>query len=382
MAKQAQPSPNDEAHDADRHFMARALAIGYRHLGMTWPNPSVGAVLVRETPDGPVIISEGITARGGRPHAERVALEAAGEAARGATLYVTLEPCAHIGRDTPCANAVVASGVSRVVAGILDPDTRVAGQGFARLRDAGIAVHHGVLAEDAERLHRGHLRRVVLKRPAITLKMARTRDGFAGSGDPQKRLIITGDAANARTHLIRAHSDAILIGVSTANADDPHLGVRLPGMEHRSPVRVVFDSFLRINPDLQMVKTAVTMPTWVVTTAEADRVKEARLRDAGVDVLRVASRTDGILDPVEAMHRLAERGISVVLCEGGPTLAAAIAECDLADKIILVTGADPYGAPGLPALSPSLEHKLTHDFRLRTTEWAGRDEFSFYERVR
>lgn len=367
--------------EADRHFMMVALAVGYRNLGRTWPNPSVGAVLVADTPDGPKILSEGVTAAGGRPHAERMAIDSAGPAARGSTLYVTLEPCSHRGRAMPCADAIIAAGIRRVVAGILDPDERVAGHGFARMRDAGIAVISGVLADEARRLHRGHLKRVSAKRPFVTVKMARTKDGYAGSGT-HERLMITGEAANARTHMIRARSDAVLIGISTANADDPGLDVRLPGMEGRSPVRVVFDSALSINPELRLVKTACRMPTWIVAAEDADEGKAEQLREAGIDVMRVGYGADGRLDPAEAMHRLYDRGLSTVLCEGGPTLAQAIAGLDLADEIILVTGAEDFGAKGLLALSPQMERILERRFRLECTEWAGRDEFAFYGKVK
>ncbi len=359
--------------------MAVALAAGFRNLGLTWPNPSVGAVLVSRDKEGPVILSEGATAKGGRPHAERLALDAAGEKARGATLYVTLEPCAHMGRASPCADAIIAAGVGKVVAGILDPDLRVAGQGFTRICDAGIEVVTGVLADEARRLHCGHLSRVLRKRPSVTVKLARTRDGFA-AGTGSERLMITGEVANNRVHMMRAHTDAVLVGVNTANADNPRLDVRLPGMAGRSPVRVILDSNLSLNPELTVVTSAVERPTWVVTAVDAPAEREEKLRESGVDIMRVARLSDGRLDPVEALERLLDRGISNVFCEGGPTLASALAGHGLVDSVALITGAAELGTSGLAALSPEFDRMIKTDFTLVRTERAGHDEFAFYER--
>lgn len=380
---EVEPAPGSEytrlLRTTDEGFMRAALALGLRNLGRTWPNPSVGAVVVVQTSDGPQIITEGMTAQGGRPHAERIALDEAGRRAQGATLYVTLEPCAHHGRTAPCVDAVIAAGVKRVVAGILDPDLRVAGQGFARLREAGIEVDTGVLAGEASHLHRGHLRRVVENRPDIILKLARTRDGYAAS-PAEKRLIITGQAANARVHMMRSHADAILIGVTTANADNPRLDVRLPGMESRSPIRVIFDSSLRIRPDLHLIETANEKATWVIAAADAPAENENILASKGVEVLRVDRERGGRLCSVQAMRRLAERGISSVLCEGGPTLAAELAKQGLVDEVVLVTGDKELGSAGLPALLAPLDRLLQEEFILKGEELAGNDVFAFHER--
>ncbi|MEN3930632.1 bifunctional diaminohydroxyphosphoribosylaminopyrimidine deaminase/5-amino-6-(5-phosphoribosylamino)uracil reductase RibD [Microvirga sp. W0021] len=366
--------------EADYGFMAAAIAMGYRNLGLARPNPSVGAVIVTQTAEGPVIVSQGVTAAGGRPHAERQALDIAGERARGATLYVTLEPCSHIGRDTPCADAIVASGIKRVVAGILDPDTRVAGHGFERLRQAGIEVVTGVLADEAAKLHRGHLTRVLKHRPAITLKLARTQDGFAGSGTAE-RLMITGELANSYTHMMRAHSDGILVGVNTVNADDPRLDVRLNGMANRSPIRVVLDGQLRINPDSYLVKTASHLPTWIVSAEGPGTSKHDVLCRCGCEVITVGTGQDGHLDLNEAMSHLADYGLSTILCEGGPTIASALAENDLLDEIVLVTGSTVFGHEGLLAFQPSLDAALASNFNLKNTIPAGLDVFAFYEKA-
>src|SRR6202021_1457675 len=226
---------------ADLRFMQLALTLGRRGQGRTWPNPAVGAVLVKEG----IVVGRGWTQPGGRPHAEPEALRRAGEAARGATLYVTLEPCSHFGKSPPCADAIIAAGVARVVSAIEDPNPEVAGQGHARLRAAGIAVDIGLGATEAARDHAGHFRRIRDKRPHVILKLAVSSDDKIGASG-HRPVAISGEAAKARVHLLRAQCDAILVGIGTVLADDPLLTCRLPGMEARSPVRVVLDRSLRI----------------------------------------------------------------------------------------------------------------------------------------
>src|SRR3984885_11440087 len=240
---------NTESKAADRRFMALALALGRRGLGRTHPNPAVGAVVVK---DG-VIVGRGWTQPGGRPHAEPVALAQAGSAARGATLYVTLEPCSHVGKSPPCADAVIAAGIQRVVSAIEDPNPDVAGQGHAKLRNAGIEVDVGLDAAEAARAHAGHFRRVRDKRPHVILKLAvSTDDKIAASG--HKPVAISGELTKARMHLLRAQCDAILVGIGTVLSDDPLLTCRLPGMEARSPVRVVLDRSLRKSGTSRLVR--------------------------------------------------------------------------------------------------------------------------------
>src|SRR3712207_4419253 len=213
LVRSAAESRPDLRPPDDRH-PRMALAIGARPLGLTWPNPSVGAVVVDESGPEPVIVAQGVTQPGGRPHAERVALESAGARARGATLYVSLEPCSHHGRTPPCIDAIRAFGISRVVTALEDPDPRVRGRGHAMLRDAGLSVTTGLLAGEAIRAHRGHILRITKGRPAVTLKLARTADGYAARRSGA-RLMISGEISNGRTHLIRAHHDAIMIGIGT-----------------------------------------------------------------------------------------------------------------------------------------------------------------------
>src|SRR6202521_6025761 len=243
----------DPAEDA--RFMALALSLGRRGLGQTWPNPAVGAVLVQTTDGGPLIVGRGWTQPGGRPHAEPVALRHAGAAARGATLYVTLEPCSHVGKSPPCTDAIVAAGIARVVSAIEDPNPEVAGQGHAKLRAAGIIVEIGLGGLEAARDHAGHFRRVRDNRPHVILKLAVSSDDkIAAAG--HKPVAISGEAAKARVHLLRAQCDAILVGIGTVLSDDPVLTCRLPGMESRSPVRVVLDRALRIPGTSKLVHSA------------------------------------------------------------------------------------------------------------------------------
>ena len=360
----------------DERLMRLALALGQRHVGLTWPNPSVGALVVDESGGAPRIVAQGITQRAGRPHAERIALDAAGAAARGATLYVSLEPCAHTGKTPPCVDAVITGGVARVVTSIEDPDPRVSGKGHAALRAAGVEVVTGVLADEARRANQGHILRVTRGRPMVTLKLARTADGFA-AGATGPRLIITGPAANARVHMMRAHADAIMVGAGTIAADDPLLSVRLPGLQQRSPVRVVVDSALRTSPTAAVVAGAREHPTWIVTADNAPIEAERHLADQGAEVLRV--RGDGEVDLAAALAQLAQRGITRVFCEGGPALADALAAAGLIDEVVLATAQRSLGGSGLPALGANLDVALASRFRLAATEQAGPDRLDFYE---
>lgn len=357
--------------------MRLAIALGERNLGLTWPNPSVGSVIVDESRDAPVIVAQGATQPGGRPHAERVALAAAGERARGATLYVSLEPCSHHGRTTPCADAVVEAGIARVVSALEDPDTRVAGLGHARLRAAGIEVVAGCLEPLARRAHRGHITRVTKGRPAVIVKLARTTEGLAGSRNGP-RLMITGDIANAKVHLMRAHADAVMVGVGTILADDPLLNVRLPGLESRSPVRIVIDSHLRTPPTARIVAGAREIPTWIVTTPAAPVEAERALVARGVEVLRVADE-GGHVSLSEALTLLGTRGLTRLFCEGGPGLADALARADLIDELILVTGRSARGKGDVPALGLALQDRMDA-LDLYADEQVGSDLFMFWEK--
>src|SRR6478735_7525404 len=235
----------------DHRFMRLALALGRRGLGRTWPNPAVGAVIVK---DG-VVVGRGWTQPGGRPHAETEALKRAGKAAQGATLYVTLEPCSHQGKTPPCVDAIIRAGITRVVSALEDPNPEVAGKGYAKLSERGVAVDTGLGAEEAAHHHAGHIRRMREGRPQVLLKLAASSDGKAGLPG-RKPAGITGELARARVHQMRAEADAILVGIGTVLSDDPHLTCRLPGMLEWSPVRVILDARLRMPLATSLVGTA------------------------------------------------------------------------------------------------------------------------------
>ena len=359
----------------DRRFMALALSLGRRGLGRTWPNPAVGAVLVKDDD----IIGRGWTQPGGRPHAEIEALRRAGAAARGATLYVTLEPCSHHGKSPPCADAVIAAGVARVVSALEDPNPEVAGAGHARLRAAGITVDIGVGAEEARRDHAGHIRRVRDGRPRVMLKLAISADGKAGAPGRQP-IAITGEAVRDRVHLLRAENDAVMIGAGTALADDPMLTCRLPGMAKNSPVRIVLDSALRLPLDSALVQTARETPVWLVAGTNAPPPAEEALRARGVEVLRAGADSDGGLALAAVLKLLAARGLTRLMVEGGPALAAALLRSDLVDEAVLFHSAKAVGGEGLEALNAAAAATLAHRLRHVMSEPVGPDRQDLYER--
>lgn len=365
----------------DKRFMRLALALGSRHLGLTWPNPSVGAVLVDERGGVPVIVAQGVTQPGGRPHAERMALEAAGERARGASLYVTLEPCAtrsSRNHGPSCTDLIVTAGIGRLVVGVADPSPHAGGQGPERFGLAGIRMTVGCLAEEGARLHRGHITRVTKGRPAVTVKLARSTEGFAGSRQGP-RLILTGEIAQAKVHLMRAHADAIMVGVGTVLADDPLLNVRLAGLGSRSPFRIIVDSRLRTPLTSRVVAGARETPTWIVTTVEAPVEPEKALTAQRVEVLRVSADEAGRVSLPEALQLLGTRGLTQVFCEGGPDLANALAASDLIDDLVLITGRSARGQGDVPALGASLQDRMDY-LALRAEEQIGPDLFMFWER--
>jgi diaminohydroxyphosphoribosylaminopyrimidine deaminase / 5-amino-6-(5-phosphoribosylamino)uracil reductase len=359
---------------ADRRFMALALSLGRRGLGRTWPNPAVGAVIVK---DG-VIVGRGWTQPGGRPHAEVEALRRAGEAARGATLYVTLEPCSHHGKTPPCADAVIAAGIARVVSALKDPNPEVAGQGHARLRAAGVALEVGIGAEEARRDHAGHTRRMRDGRPHVMLKLAISADGKAGAAG-RKPVAITGEAVRERVHLLRAHSDAIMVGIGTVLADDPMLTCRLPGMAKDSPVRVAADSMLRLPVHSRLVRSAYETPVWALTGLGAPQDSEFALLPLGVEVLR-SPQSVGRLDLKDGLECLAAKGITRLMVEGGPTLAAAFIAADLVDEAVLFHGPKIVGPDGIEALATDAMEALTRRLQQASSEPVGPDRQVNYAR--
>jgi diaminohydroxyphosphoribosylaminopyrimidine deaminase / 5-amino-6-(5-phosphoribosylamino)uracil reductase len=346
------------AQSDDTRFMALALMLGRRGLGRTWPNPAVGAVIVK---DG-IIVGRGWTQPGGRPHAEIEALRRAGDAARGATLFVTLEPCSHHGKSPPCADAIVAAGLARVVSALEDPNPKVAGRGYARLRAAGIVVETGTGAEEARRDHAGHIRRMRDGRPHVMLKLAVSADGKAGRPG-RMPLAITGAAARDRVHLLRAQSDAIMVGIGTVLADDPLLTCRLPGMEKNSPVRVVLDTRLRLPPASRLAQSAGEVPVWVMTGSLGSSAAEHILAAKNIDIMRAPVSGERV-DLSAALMLLADRGITRLMVEGGPTLAAALLGADLIDEVVLFQSPKVVGADGIDALAGLPLTALTQSPRL------------------
>ncbi len=329
--------------------MALALALGRRGLGQTASNPAVGAVVVAAPEGGvdPVIVGRGWTQPGGRPHAEIEALRRAGTAARGATLYVTLEPCCHHGRTPPCIDAIIEAGIARVVSAMEDPNPLVAGRGHQKLRSAGVTVDVGVGAEAARPAHAGHVRRFRDGRPQVFLKLAVSADGKVGLSG-RRPVALTGETVRARVHLMRAMHDAILIGVGTALADDPELTCRLPGMAARSPMRVVLDTHLRLPRASRLVGSARHTPLWVIAGRDAAPSAEAELRSLGVEVFRAASAQK--VDLHEVLGMLAQEGITRLMVEGGPIVAAALLRADLIDEAALFHADLMIGADGIDAL--------------------------------
>jgi diaminohydroxyphosphoribosylaminopyrimidine deaminase / 5-amino-6-(5-phosphoribosylamino)uracil reductase len=365
----------------DARFMALALALGRRGLGNTWPNPAVGAVIVRNEPHGPVVVARGWTQPGGRPHAEVEALRRAGAAARGAIIYTTLEPCSHYGQTPPCADAIIAAGIARVVSALDDPNPEIAGEGYRRLRAAGITVVTGVGAEEARRAHAGHVRRMREGRPHVTLKLAVSADGKAGLAG-RRPAAITGEATRAHVHRGRAMHDAILIGVGTALADDPMLTVRLPGMTQRSPVRVVLDSALRLPSDGKLARGAHDVPVWILAAPDAPAARAQALRATGAEVLPVDGSADR-RDLAAALKLIAARGITRLMVEGGPTVAASFLTAGLVDEAVLLRSSATIGPDGIDALEGLPLTALTQSAQLRSrgVETLDGDTVEIFERM-
>jgi diaminohydroxyphosphoribosylaminopyrimidine deaminase/5-amino-6-(5-phosphoribosylamino)uracil reductase len=328
---------------ADRAHMRAALALARRGLGNTWPNPSVGCVIVR---DG-VVVGRGCTAPGGRPHAETEALGMAGPAAEGATAYVTLEPCAHHGRTPPCADALIAAGVARVVVALRDPDGRTDGAGLARLRAAGIVAEEGLLAEEAAEIAAGFTFRLRAHRPLVTLKLASTLDGRIATHGGESRWI-TGVAARRMAHALRGRHDAVLVGVGTVLADDPDLTCRIPGFRPTPIVRVVADSHLRTPLRARLLATAHETPTWLLCRAGSDPNRQTAFAELGAVLHEVPGSEIGI-DLAAGLAALAASGITRLMVEGGAKLAAALLRAGLVDRVAWFHAPGVIGGDGWPA---------------------------------
>jgi diaminohydroxyphosphoribosylaminopyrimidine deaminase/5-amino-6-(5-phosphoribosylamino)uracil reductase len=362
----------------DLAHMRAALTLAARGLGRVWPNPAVGCVLV--SPDHRVI-ARGWTQKGGRPHAETEALRRAGAAAKGATAYVSLEPCSHHGKTPPCAEALAAAGIARCVVAIEDPDPRVQGRGLAMLRKAGIAVAVGALEGEAADLNAGFFSRIGSGRPLVTLKIASTLDGRIALASGESRWI-TGEASRARVHLMRAQHDAILVGSGTAIADDPELTCRLPGLEDRHPVRIVLDRDLSLPLTAKLVASAASHPTWMVVGPDVAASRGAAHRAAGVELVEAGLDHNGRLDLAAVMAELGRRGLTRVLVEGGSRLSAALLAHDLADRLAWFRSPGIIGGDGIPAASPLSLARLAEmpRFQRIAVETLGEDLLESYKR--
>ena len=341
--------------------MARCLHLARRSLGNSWPNPPVACVLVHEGR----IAASGRTAPGGRPHAEAEALAEAGSLARGATAYVTLEPCSHFGKTPPCANALAEAGVARCVVSLQDPDPRVSGRGVTALQERGVRVETGLLADAARELLAGHASRMLRGRPRLALKVAATLDGAVG-GAGRKRLAITGERSRAFVELLRSEHDAVLTGIGTALADNPLLLPRNRGVARRSPVRIVLDAWLRLPVESELALSARAAPLWVVHGPEAERRKRDALATRGARLIEAPVQDGRRLDLARAMELLSEQGLTRILAETGPRLSAALLAGGLADEVIWLAAGRLLGQSGLAAMETALGRRLAirDSFRL------------------
>jgi diaminohydroxyphosphoribosylaminopyrimidine deaminase/5-amino-6-(5-phosphoribosylamino)uracil reductase len=331
----------------DAAHMRAALTLAERGLGCVAPNPAVGCVIVREG----ITVGRGWTQPGGRPHAETEALGRAGTAAQGATAYVSLEPCAHLGLTPPCAEALISAGIARCVVAIEDPDPRVSGRGLAMLRAAGVMVETGLMAAEAAALNAGFLKRILEGRPLVTLKLATSLDGRIATHAGESRWI-TGGEARGLVHMLRHRHDAVMIGSGTALADDPELTVRLPGLEGRQPLRIVIDGNLRTPLTHRLVRDAAKIPTLLVTRIDADPLRAQVFRDCGVELMEAPPDAEGNLDLAAVLQALGARGLTRILVEGGAGLAAALLRAELVDRLAWFRSPGLIGGDGLAAVKP------------------------------
>ena len=347
----------------DERWMRSAIEIGKRNLGQVWPSPAVGCVLVK----GGELIARGWTGRGGTPHAETVAIREAGERCSGTTAYVSLEPCSHFGRTPPCTNALIEAGVARVVTAMTDPDPRVSGMGHQLLKAAGIDVCSGVLQREAEHSHAGFISRITRRKPLVTLKFAATLDGRIATMTGESQWI-TSQESRRHAHLIRAQHDAILVGRRTAVTDDPSLTVRIPGIENRSPVRVVFDSRARTPVESRLGTTARNVPVWICHTEHATDEAVADWREAGAKTICVTASPSGNIDLKNAMTSLADEGLTRILCEGGAELSAGLMREQLVDELLLYSAGSIIGSEGKAVIGATNWSRLGDTSRFRRVD--------------
>lgn len=354
----------------DIHFMTIALSLAKRGLGRCGENPSVGCVIAKDTR----ILAAAHTADGGRPHAETIALEKCNEKAKGATAYVTLEPCAHHGKTPPCAKALIEAGISRVVIGTTDPDPRVSGQGIAMLEQAGIEVETGICEGEAREGHKGFISRITQNRPEVTLKLASTLDGKIATVTGESQWI-TNEFSRTKLHQYRAAHDAILCGVGTVLADNPALTTRVEALTH-SPIRIVLDRHLRLPLDCQLVKTAKDVPVWIFYQKDPQK-KSAALKKVGVKLFQ---STENTIKSV--LSTLAGQGVNRVFVEGGPTIHGAFLNENLVDTLLWFRAPLIFGADGVNSFSGYETAKINQAFALERckTISLGQDLLEIYKR--
>lgn len=335
------------ATELDRRFMAAAIELGRRNLGQTGTEPSVGAIVVLKTEDGFEVVARAVTNPGGRPHAETQVLAAAGERARGSTVYLTLEPCSHFGPEPPCAQALASAGVAHVVTAIADPDPRFAGRGHAMLERLGVTVTTGVLAVEAERLHAGPICRVRRGRPHVDLALSISADGCIGRANPGPSHIAD---PSALRHLdgLRLHSDAVLVGVRRIIETDPSLTCALPGCENRSPIRVIADADALTPPGARVVGLASRSPTWIFVAPDAPDERVRALLRQGVLVLVAERDASGQLDVGDVLFQLSRLGVATVLAEGGTAMARTLIDADVIDEAHFMLSPRLIGSGGAP----------------------------------
>lgn len=360
---------------ADREFMASALSLASRNLGDTWPNPSVGCIIVK---DG-AVVGRGWTQSGGRPHAETEALKWAGSAAKGADVYVTLEPCSHQGQTSPCVDALISAGVTRVIVAVIDKNPRVAGRGIEQLKKAGILVETMLCEAEASRLNAGFFLNIEQNRPFFALKTATTLDGRIALASGESKWI-TGKAARAGVHGLRARYDAILVGSGTVLMDDPELTCRIPGYSGRPKVRIILDRRGRTPPESKIAATAREIPTWLIT-AKGSNCKA--LASQGIEVITVLGESD-IEFTRNMVLELANKGITRVIVEGGGSISAAFLSADLIDEIVWFRAGSVIGVDGIAAVGPLRLERMDDipAFKHRECIAFGNDRLDFLDRIR
>ena len=367
--------------------MQTALRLAQRGFGKTWPNPTVGCVIVDTSELQKKVIGSGFTQPAGSDHAESVAIKQAlnrygKDKLFGATLYTSLEPCCHQGKTPPCTELIINNGISTVVVGCKDPDSRVSGQGIDILREAGIEVLENVLRHESESLNAGFFTRLKLGRPLVTMKVATSADGQIATAMGKSKWI-TSELARKRAHLMRAQYDALIVGIGTVLKDDPLLTCRLNGLEDRSPIRVVIDSNLRINPSCNLVLTSVEVPTWIFTVGNKDAKSLYQFQKNGTELISVSENENGLVDLNEVLDILGDRGISRVLSEGGSILNSSLIRSNLVDQIAWFRSTKLIGGDGRSVLE-SIGVKDVDDmieFELTKRESIGDETLDLYRRM-